>query len=276
MVLKKALLKIFIVALVASLFASGCGGNVSEQGLKGFEDLGNEGVRIAIGEPDSVPAGKYAMKILDNLADENESLKTNIEKNIVTEEPNVRAVLDKVTSKEVDAGFVYLTDAFSVKDSVEIIEIPDNIQVTAEYPIGVLNESDDMELAKTFVDYVMSEEGKAILGNYWFTPAGQKVEFTPKRFDGETLVVYAAISMTDAFEEIAEKLKEVTGAEIKYKFGSSGSLRQLIENGAIGGESGADVFASASLEHMKALNEKGFIGDFSTFTDNKLVIVVPK
>jgi molybdate transport system substrate-binding protein len=276
MILKDFSFKTFIVMLALSLIMSGCGGNVTEQGVKRFEDLGNEGVRIAVGEPDSVPAGKYAMKILDNLADEDESLKTSIENNIVTKEPNVRAVLDKVTSKEVDAGFVYLTDAFSVKDSVEIIDIPDNIQVTAEYPIGVLKESDDMELAKTFADYVMSEEGKAILENYWFTPAGPETEFVPKRFDGETLVVYAAISMTDAFEEIAEKMKEHTGAEIKYKFGSSGSLRQLIENGAVGGESGADVFASASLEHMKALDEKGFMDDYTTFTINKLIIAVPQ
>ncbi|NLC63593.1 MAG: molybdate ABC transporter substrate-binding protein [Thermoanaerobacterales bacterium] len=272
----KILLKPFVVAIVFIILIAGCGGDSSIQAVKDFEDLGNGGVRIAIGEPNSVPAGSYAMRILDNLTDENESLKTAIENNIVTEEPNVRAVLDKVTSKEVDAGFVYLTDAFTVKENVEIIEIPENIQVTAIYPIGILNESNDAELAKSFVDYVMSKDGMAVLEDFWFTPVGNRIDFNPKRFDGKSLVVYAAASMTDAFEEIAENFKATTGAEVKYKFASSGSLRQLIENGAVGGEAGADVFASASLEHMEALKENGFIEDFITFTHNKMVIVVPK
>lgn len=279
---KNALFKITVISLVLVFIACGCGtgGGGKEEadvGIKEFKDLGNENVKIAIGEPETVPAGKYAMKILDKFGENDEESKNKIVENIVTKEQNVRAVLDKVVSKEVDAGFVYLTDAYQAKDQVEIINVPDDISVTPTYPIAILKETDDKELAKAFVDYVTSKEGVEILEKYGFAPNIENPkDFSPQSFEGETLVVYAAISMTDAFEEMAKNVKELTGADINFKFASSGDLVQLIENGAVGGESGADVYASANLKHMEGLKEKGFVEDFIQFTENKIVIVIPK
>ena len=111
-----------------------------------------------------------------------------------------------------------------------------------------------------------SKRGVEILEKYGFAPNIENPkDFSPQSFEGETLVVYAAISMTDAFEEMAQDLKELTGAEIRNlrPLASSGDLVQLIENGAVGGRrSGADVYASANLKHMEGLKEKGFVEDF--------------
>jgi molybdate transport system substrate-binding protein len=278
MLKKTGLLKVAVVSLVLVFVVCGCKTGNGDEGLvdvSQFADLGNKGVKIAIGEPESVPAGNYAMKILDKLGEKDEELRDKIVSNIVTKEPNVRAVLDKVVTKEVDAGFVYLTDAVQAKDKVKIIDVPADISVTPAYPIAVLKESDNMELAKAFVDYVTSVEGIKVLEKHGFAPDTENPrDFSAEPFNDETLVVYAAISMTDAFEEMAENLKQTIGADIKFKFASSGDLAQLIESGAVGGESGADVFASANVKHMESLKEKGFVEDYIEFTENKIVVVV--
>lgn len=274
---RNLILNFVLILLTICFFISGCGSKEVAVNVQKFDDLGNEDVKIAIGEPGSVPVGKYTVKVLDKLAKKDEILAERIHKNIVTEESNVRAVLDKVVTREVDAGFVYLTDAYQEEDKVEIINIPDNISLTPKYPIAVLKESEKKELAQLFVDYVTSKEGVEILKRYGFTPIIDDVkEFVPKSFENDTLIVYAAASMKETFEKMAENIKELTGANIKFKFASSGSLRQLIENGAAGGSEGADVFASANLDHMEGLKDNGFVEDFVLFTENKLVVVVPK
>jgi len=111
-------------------------------GIKTFDDLGKKGIRISIGNPKSVPAGNYAMEILKNLQDLNPALGKAVQGNIVTQEANVRAVLDKVASKEVDGGFVYLSDAVVAGAKVKMLVIPKNIQVfDVFYPIAALKES---------------------------------------------------------------------------------------------------------------------------------------
>lgn len=265
----------------------GCGNNANkpaedenkakEDVIVTWEDLGKEGKRIAIGDPEAAPVGKYTMKILENLEAKDAELKEKIEKNIVTKEPNVRAVLDKVIQKEVDAGFVYQTDAFIEKDKLNIIEVPEDIQVPSKYGIGVLKETDDKELAEAFVAFIMSKEGQAKLESYGFIPAVQDPkDFEAKEFKGEKLVVYAAASMTDALEDLGKDFTEKTGAEVIFEFGASGTLRQKMENGAVGGESGADVFASADTKNPELLKEKGLIEDYFNMVDNKVVVISAK
>jgi len=154
-IVKKALLLILGVIVAFS----GCVDNQPDVKITNFEDLGNDGVTISIGNPDHVPAGKYAVKVIDNLKRSNPELADKILKNVVSKDANVRAVLDKVVSKEVDAGFVYRTDAFMEKDKVEIITIPKEINVVPEYPIAVLKDSDNKKESNEFVKFVLSKEG---------------------------------------------------------------------------------------------------------------------
>ncbi|MGE4298476.1 MAG: molybdate ABC transporter substrate-binding protein [Desulfovibrionaceae bacterium] len=125
--------------------------------VTGVADLSGGKVKtIAIGTPETVPAGQYAKAALtasgvyDTLA----------AKYIFCE--SVRQVLDYVVRGEVDCGFVYKTDAVKGGDKVKIIaEVPLEKPVT--YPIAVLKEAANAKAAKAFVDFVTSDKGSALL-----------------------------------------------------------------------------------------------------------------
>ena len=138
--------------------------------IEGFEDLASDGVRLVLAGPD-VPVGAYARQAIDAA---NEAMGGAFEgrvlANVVSEEANVRAVLTKVELGEVDAGIVYATDAAVAGDAVEAYRVPTEFAPPAEYFIAALADSPDA--AQEFVEFVLSEEGQAILERHGFTPAG--------------------------------------------------------------------------------------------------------
>lgn len=86
-----------------------------------------------------------------------------------------------------------------------------------------------------------------------------------------TLSVFAASSLTDAFTDLAGAFEEAhPDVEVRTSFAGSQTLRLQIENGAP-----ADVFASADVEHMQALESQGLVGAPRVFAHNELVIIVP-
>jgi molybdate transport system substrate-binding protein len=89
--------------------------------------------------------------------------------NVVSNEADVRAVLAKVELGEADAGIVYLTDAM-ISDEVLTIALPEEHNVIAEYPIAVVADSDNEEVAERFIEFVLSDEGQAILRDHGFKP----------------------------------------------------------------------------------------------------------
>lgn len=118
--------------------------------------------RIAMGTPETVPAGQYARESLVMLG----YWDTLATKYIYAE--NVRAVLDYLRRGEVDAGFVYRTDAIQGGDEVTIIEeMPLKNPVT--YPVAIMKESSKKELAARFIEFIGSDEGVAILEKYGFS-----------------------------------------------------------------------------------------------------------
>ena len=82
----------------------------------------------------------------------------------------MRDVLAKVELGEADAGIVYVSDANAGKDQVKLIEIPDDVNVIATYPIADVT-GGNAELADAFIAYVLSPEGQATLEDYGFEPA---------------------------------------------------------------------------------------------------------
>ena len=79
-------------------------------------------------------------------------------------------MLTKVENDELDAGIVYVTDVLSSpSDQVEGIEIPADVNVVAEYPIAVLASAPNPDAAAAWVEFVLSDEGQAILTSYGFT-----------------------------------------------------------------------------------------------------------
>jgi molybdate transport system substrate-binding protein len=90
-----------------------------------------------------------------------------------TQEQDVRAVLTKVSLGEADAGLVYKTDVLSGGVEVEGIDFPEAAQAVNEYPITVLAKAPNAAGAQAFVDYVLADDGQAVLEKYGFARAKQ-------------------------------------------------------------------------------------------------------
>ncbi len=132
-------------------------------------DLALPGVRLVLAQ-NSVPAGSYSRRLLANLSPEGSSFKEDVLANLVSEEPNVRNVAQKVALGEVDAGIVYQTDVFVAQQEGEIktIEFPEEVNVAARYPMALLKDASEKELANRFMAFVLSEAGQRILAAHGF------------------------------------------------------------------------------------------------------------
>ncbi len=130
--------------------------------IASLRDLRQDGVhRIAIGDPRSVPAGRYAEAAL-TAAGERESLAPKW----ITAQ-SVRQVLDYVARGEVDAGFVYATDAAIMKDKVRVVfDIP--LEKPVLYPVAPLAASANPAGARSFIDFLLAGPGQEILARYGF------------------------------------------------------------------------------------------------------------
>ena len=85
-----------------------------------------------------------------------------------SEEQNVSAVLTKVKSGEADAGLVYVTDVEAAGGEVDGVEIENADAATNVYPISALADAANPEAASAFVEFVTSEEGRAVLASFGF------------------------------------------------------------------------------------------------------------
>ena len=117
--------------------------------------------RIAIGQPASVPVGRYTKGVLEKAG-----LWQAIEPKVIGAQ-NVRQALDYVTRGEVDAGFVYATDAALVVDKVKVaLIVPTELPIL--YPIAPVAGSANAELARAFAGFVVSPTAQAMLAKYGF------------------------------------------------------------------------------------------------------------
>ena len=119
---------------------------------------------IAIGDPESVPAGQYAKEALENLGIYEDVLKK------ASLGSNVTEVLSWVENNSAEVGLVYSTDAAST-DGVEVIStVPsDLLETPVIYPVGVLKESIHRSEAEMFLDFIQSDEVLKIFEKYGFT-----------------------------------------------------------------------------------------------------------
>lgn len=119
--------------------------------------------KIALGNPDSVPAGQYAKEVLTSLKSYDKlTLKLVYGK-------DVRQVLFYVETGNVDAGIVYGTDA-KISDKVIITATaPQGSHSPIVYPIAVVKESKNAEEAKKFIDFLLEDKAQAVFEDYGFT-----------------------------------------------------------------------------------------------------------
>lgn len=131
--------------------------------IRSLKDLEKPGVkRIALGNPDSVPVGRYTRAALE---------KAGVWETVPSREilgQNVRQVLSYVERGEVDAGFVFATDAALMKDRVKVVQAVATPEPVV-YPIALVRRDGRAPEAADFLKYVVSPAGQAILARYGFT-----------------------------------------------------------------------------------------------------------
>lgn len=138
----------------------------SNTSITSLNDLTKDSVsKIAVGEPSSVPAGKYADEVLKN-----SKIYDSVSSKLVFAK-DVKEVLAWSASGNADVGFVYLSDAKS-SDSTKIIEtISDDLHSPITYPIGVIKSTTHLDDAKAFVDFLYTDSAKSVFEKYGYSIA---------------------------------------------------------------------------------------------------------
>ena len=121
--------------------------------VSGLDDFASDELLIGLCA-EEVPCGQFGREALSS---------AGVTPSIDTNETDVRALLTKIEAGELDAGIVYETDVLAAGDGVEGIEIPDDENAVATYPIVALSASSEPEVAAAFVDFVLSSDGLDIL-----------------------------------------------------------------------------------------------------------------
>jgi len=145
-------------------FASNLLAIVVEKGnprnVKTLDDLAGPDLKVVLAA-EEVPAGEYAKQVLDQ---------AGVSVTPVSQEDNVKAVVTKVSLGEADAGIVYVTDVTAGGGKVEGVDIPEDQNVTATYPIATVKASETQDKAQAFMDMVLSPEGQQVLKEFRFLP----------------------------------------------------------------------------------------------------------
>jgi molybdate transport system substrate-binding protein len=134
----------------------------SKLSLSGLQGLtGPEVKRVAVGNPATVPAGRYAKQALEKVG-----LWDKLSPKFILAE-SVRQVLDYVRRGEVDAGLVYSTDAAIAKGKVKVIQtVTEHAPIL--YPIAVTASTDKKALGQSLVDFVLSPPAQEIFSKFGF------------------------------------------------------------------------------------------------------------
>jgi molybdate transport system substrate-binding protein len=133
-------------------------------GIENLDDLTEDHVQLVLAA-EGVPAGDYAREMFREVGIYEAALA-----NVVSNEEDVRAVITKLIAGDADAGIGYVTDVTpAVSDRVRLIPIPGEVNVIATYPIAVVNGTQEVDLAKGFIDFVLGD-GQRTLAEYGFLP----------------------------------------------------------------------------------------------------------
>lgn len=140
-------------------------------GVESLEDLGTEPVDLVIGVED-VPVGRYARQIFENAGEGyGPDFSERVLSKVVSTETDTRAVAQKVVLREADAAVTYRTDITpEIAGDVEIIEVPEEYNVTAENYAGVLNDSPSPDLTQEYLDSMLSPGGQEVMSRFDYEP----------------------------------------------------------------------------------------------------------
>ncbi len=122
------------------------------KGIKTFADLANPALKVVVCAP-QVPCGAATVKV---------EQATGVDIQPVSEEPDVKSTLGKVTTGNADAGLVYVTDVIAAKDTVTGVPFPEAKQALNDYPIAAIKGAPQAELAGKFIEFVRGEQATKI------------------------------------------------------------------------------------------------------------------
>lgn len=121
--------------------------------------------KVAVGQPESVPAGQYAQQSLTA-----KKVWDTLQSKLVFAK-DVRQVLSYVETGNADAGFVYKTDALTSSKVKIALTVGAHVHSAINYPVGIIKESDHQAEAKAFYNYVQTKEASSIFTSYGFSLA---------------------------------------------------------------------------------------------------------
>lgn len=121
--------------------------------VESLQDLADPDLRLVVCAPE-VPCGAAARKVAES---------ADVTLHPVSEEQSVTDVLAKVRTGEADAGLVYVTDVIAAGDAVQGIAFPESDAVVNRYPIAVVADTEQPDLAEAFVELVLSDAGQTVL-----------------------------------------------------------------------------------------------------------------
>ena len=141
-----------------------------ESAIANFDDLGEESTElIALGEPDSVPAGSYAREILTNL----DIIDTVKQKAVYGKD--VRQVVNYVATGNTDAGIVYRSDTVN-NQRIKVVAIaPETVHSPVVYPVAITKESKNLEAARQMLEFLFSPQAQAVFERHGFMPVKSEV-----------------------------------------------------------------------------------------------------
>lgn len=131
-------------------------------GITSLEDMSKPGVKLILGDSLSNAIGKKGDKIY-----EKNGILEEITANVVARSATVNEIVTQLGLKQGDAGLVWADNGIGATD-IKVIEIPEDQNIVDKVPACVLNFTEKEELSQAFVDFLISEEGKAIFVKHGF------------------------------------------------------------------------------------------------------------
>jgi molybdate transport system substrate-binding protein len=129
--------------------------------IRGLADLAQPDLKVVLGAA-QVPVGRYGREALD---------KAGVKVRPVSEAVDVKGVVGPVTLGEADAGIVYASDVKAAGSKASGVEIPEEQNVIAEYPIALIKDSPNARAGRAFLELVRSDEGTQVLADHGFVEA---------------------------------------------------------------------------------------------------------
>src|ERR687890_388018 len=142
-------------------------------GIASYRDLARPGITLVLAQ-DEVPVAEYAKESLTKAnAVYGSDFSERVLSNVASREADVKAAANRVAVGDADATIVYTSDATpDLRGRVEVIEIPEELNVVASYPIALTENAQSLELAQGWVDLVLSDEGQRVMEKWGFERVG--------------------------------------------------------------------------------------------------------